>query len=242
MITLISSFRNEEKNIPAFYIMVKKTISFLKKKNIYNKKIILVDNGSSDNTYKILKKLKFSNINKKIIKNKFPNDNYGDGFGRAFKLSNQKYIVTMHSDLQFDIFDFFKSNINEIKKCINNNFNLFPKRSNRSLKFYIRTFVLKVILFFLFGKYFHDFNGHPKIILKKHFRRNIKLPSGFSWDCFMYIWLIHNQRPINTKCVIYEKKRLIGVSSWSKDFIQQIVFLYKFLLELKKIFKINKKI
>lgn len=241
MITLISSFRNEEKNIATFSRVVTKTILFLRTKKIFIKEIILVDNGSSDNTFKILKKLNFKNIKVIIIKNIAPNDNYGDGFGRAFKLSNEKFVVTMHSDMQFDIFDFFKKNINEIQECLNNNFSLFPKRSNRSFKNYIKTFVLKIILLILFGRYFDDFNGHPKIIFKKHFKKVIRLPSGFSWDCFMYFWLIHNNKPINTKCIVHEKKRVFGVSSWGKDFKQQILLLYDFILELRKIIKTNNK-
>ena len=53
MITLISSFRNEEKNMVTFSRVVTKTILFLRTKKIFIKEIILVDNGSSDNTFKI---------------------------------------------------------------------------------------------------------------------------------------------------------------------------------------------
>ena len=58
-ITIISSFYNEEKNIQKFKEEINWAIKFLKKYQIEVLEIILIDNNSSDNTYKELNNLKF---------------------------------------------------------------------------------------------------------------------------------------------------------------------------------------
>ena len=66
-------------------------IKFLKKYQIEVLEIILIDNNSSDNTYKELNNLKFENTNLLIFKNPKERSNYGDGFTKGFLESKNLY-------------------------------------------------------------------------------------------------------------------------------------------------------
>lgn len=189
MITLISSLKNELKNISKFKKMMQKAVLISQKKKLFIKEIILCDNHSNDNTFVLLKKIKIKNVNIKILKNEYFKSDYGHGFTKCFDAAKFNYIMTIHSDLQFDLYEFIKNNYKELGHCIHNKINIFPKRINRSLFANFRSLILKIFLFFIFGRIFNDFNGQPKLIIKSCFPKNTYFPSNFSWDCFIYLFL-----------------------------------------------------
>ena len=232
MFSIISSFRNEEKNCERFNKMLKKI-----KKILDIKEAILIDNGSTDSTIKELRKIKVQGIRIKVYQNK-KNSGYGEGFTKAFLKSTMPIIITVHSDLQFDLINFSKKNKKEIYYCIKNNINIFPKRINREFLSNVRSFILKIILsIFNFIKVI-DFNGHPKFLIKDNFKKLKYYPKNFAFDYCLYWWLAKNKKKINYSLVSSENKRLFGETTWDKSIIKQIIFLFKFLNEVK-VFKKN---
>lgn len=241
-ITIISSFYNEEKNIQKFKEEINWAIKFLKKYQIEVFEIILIDNNSSDNTYKELNNLKFENINLLIFKNPKERSNYGDGFTRGFLEAKTNHIMTIHSDMQFYLSSFLENNIQVLKKAIQEDINIFPVRKGRELTSILRTYILKIILFINTKIIFEEFNGQPKLLCKSHFSSVKEFPSGFSWDCFIYYWLKKNKKKINNKCEIFENKRMHGLSSWSNNnFKEHFLFLLSYIDELKNVIQINEK-
>mgnify|MGYP006137332209 CR=1 FL=1 len=99
IITIIASFRNEEKNISLFYNLVKKSFE---NQNQYFFEIMFIDDYSDDNSkleiYKLYKK-------NKNIKNFLSEKNYGGSPSIKFGLKNvpsKNYACVIDCDLQDD--------------------------------------------------------------------------------------------------------------------------------------------
>ena len=86
MITIISSFYNESRNCKLFLEMIEDT-----SKLILIDQLVVVDNGSSDNTYEELINLKSQRFEIVVIKNPILSS-YGDGFHAAFKKSKNEIL------------------------------------------------------------------------------------------------------------------------------------------------------
>ena len=241
-ITIISSFYNEEKNIQIFKEEINWAIKFLKKHQIEVFEIILIDNNSSDNTYKELNNLKFKDTKVLIFKNPKERSNYGDGFTKGFLEAKTNHVMTIHSDMQFHLSTFLEKNIEVLKKAIEENINIIPVRKGRKPIAVLRTVFLRIILSLSIKIIFQEYGGQPKLICKNHFLNVKEFPSDFSWDCFIYYWLKTNKKKINNECGIFENKRVHGISSWSNiNLKEQFLFLLSYIKELKKTIKANEK-
>ena len=139
--------------IPCFnsekYILenIKKLRKYIKKLN-YRYEIILVDDCSSDNTYKIIKKLSQKYKNIKILQN---NLNRGKSYSliRGIKKSNFKKIIIIDSDLPY-----FNRLAITIKRLNNYDFVLINREHKKSRNieennFYqlMRTIIGKIVNF-----------------------------------------------------------------------------------------------
>ena len=84
--------------------MIKKYSKFLKTKN---NELILVDNGSKDETNKVFKKLnKYKNISTCKVKK---NIGFGYGLKKGIQKAQGKYLICSHADLEVDPKDITKS-------------------------------------------------------------------------------------------------------------------------------------
>ena len=220
MITVISSFFNESKNCELFFNMVEEC-SLL----IPISQIVVVDNGSKDDTYYKLKKFKSDNFQIKVLQNP-PNSKYGDGFHNAFKNATNEYIITLHSDLQFNLKEYVSSNLDVINKCIRSNTNIFPQRYKRSFTSVIRTIIFKIIISILYFRIFDDFNGQPKLLIKNHFIDLRDHCPGFGYDLTLYFFLKKNKKKIDISTKVIEKNRIHGKTSWNKQFLPSVKILF----------------
>ena len=93
-ISLIIPFYNEENRIEKNLHFIKK---FLKKKS----EVIFVNDGSSDNSDKIIKKFKFRNENKKLIKYISYKKNVGKGYAikKGVLKSKKEWILICDLDM-----------------------------------------------------------------------------------------------------------------------------------------------
>ena len=64
--------------------------------------IVLVDNGSTDDSFSLLEKLSLSDSRVVIFQNP-SGSSYSEGFSKAVSLCDAEYILTSHSDLQINI-------------------------------------------------------------------------------------------------------------------------------------------
>lgn len=98
-IPIIIPVYNEEDNVVILYRRLKNTLEKIKNSLVKDYEIIFVDDGSTDNTYSNISKLKDEKL--KIIKFK---KNYGktSALDAGFKHAKGNIIVTMDADLQND--------------------------------------------------------------------------------------------------------------------------------------------
>ncbi len=98
--SLIIPCYNEARNIP---ILIKKYSKFLKSKK---NELVLINNGSKDETDQVLKKIKKKNVkNFKIRKN----IGFGKGLMKGINNARGEYLICSHADLEVNPNDILKS-------------------------------------------------------------------------------------------------------------------------------------
>lgn len=138
-ISIVVPCFNEEEVIEMFYKELMKVINQLKDK--YSYEIVFIDDGSKDNTLKILKDLRKENENIKIISF---SRNFGKESAIYAGLSNStgELVVLMDSDLQHP-----PKTILEMLEEINNGYDVVAtKRINRKRRTNSKKHVFKFIL------------------------------------------------------------------------------------------------
>ena len=149
---------NESKNLRTIYENIKKKLI---KKNI---EVIIVDNGSTDDSSIFLNNIKDTNI--KVLKIK-KNLGYGYGIIQGLISSKGKILCWTHGDLQCDFNDIIKSF--QLYKKTNNRYLIIKgKRQNRSFSDEIMTKGMQLISSFILNVKLNDINAQPKM-----FGRNV---------------------------------------------------------------------
>jgi len=228
MITVISSFYNESKNCESFLKMVEKSSAILS-----IDELVVVDNGSTDDTYKRLLNLRSSKFAILVIKNPLLSE-YGDGFHAAFQKAKNDFIFMIHSDLQYDLTEYIKQNFELINSCITNKINIFPKRIKRPVFSEIKSLIYRFVLTLFYFTLFSDFNGQPKFLIKSDFSKMKSYCSNFVYDASLFLYLVKNKKNINLSTKTKERERVHGKSSWNKGMISQLKELFNNLNALKK--------
>ena len=222
---------NEEKNLD---ILIKK-INSVKKKN-YKIKIefILVNNGSTDNTAEILRKLNHKNLFKIInIKN---NQGYGDGILKGLFFSKGKIISFTHADLQCDPHDIIKAFTKYKKMIYNNKAIIKGKRINRRFVDDIFSVFMALFTSMVFKVRFNDINAQPKIFHRKYLKYLNKAPKDFSLDLYILFAAKRNLFKV-LEYPVYYKKRTGGEAKGGDSLMGKLMLsirTFKFIISLKK--------
>jgi glycosyltransferase involved in cell wall biosynthesis len=195
---------NESKNIPILIDYYKK---FLKdKKN----ELILVNNGSKDNTDKILKKyLRYKNIKTCKVKK---NIGFGYGLKKGLIFASGKIIIYSHADLEVNPKDVMKS-MNIYKK---NNFKkkIFIKgnRINKIKNYWsfldiFFSYSLTLLSSILLRKKIYDIHAMPVLFSNALKRKVCYYPNDFSIDLSIYLAAKKNNYNIIRFPVNFNKKK-----------------------------------
>lgn len=161
----------------------------------FKKEIILVDDGSLDNTKKIVKKFK------KVKYLKQYNQGKGKAVQRGIKYSSGKIILVQDADLEYDPYDYpsllkpfkLKKNIavygsRYLNKSI---FSYsFKKKNKQNFLIYVFNFFLSFYFFILFKKYFSDLLTGYKVYEKDFFKKIKVKTKGFETDHELTIELL----------------------------------------------------
>lgn len=206
---------NEAKNIK--YLGKKLKDSF---QNCDFCEIVLVDNGSTDDTLANLEKLvvELKKINLNIVKVPI---NKGYGYGIMAGLLQAKGVVLSwtHADLQtepsdvLNAYEMFKKN-NEKHVIVKG------KRKNRPLLDTFFTFVMGVVSSIFLRKNLFDVNAQPKLFSRQFFNDYIKsqAPDDFSLDLFLLYCAKKYGKirtiPVEFKSRLYEEAKGGGGSSF----------------------------
>ncbi len=227
-LSVIAPCFNEADNIKEFYHRSKKNLENISPK--INFEIIFIDDGSSDNSWNVIKTISKKKTNLSSIKFR---KNYGksDALDAGFKASNGKYVLTMDADLQDD-----PNEIYPLFKMINqDNYDLvsgWKKKRNDPLSKTIPSKFFNLVTRIFSGIKLNDFNCGIKIY-KKELVNSINLYG----EMHRYIPLIANWNgydKIGEKVVNHNKRKFgktkFGMERYIRGFLDliSVSFVYKF--------------
>lgn len=204
LLSIVIPCFNEDENI---YPLFKKIKELLTNNNFIE--IIIVDNGSTDNTSQNIlssdlyleKKIKVLQIKKNI--------GYGYGIMSGVNIAQGKFIGWCHADLQtepIDILNAYSANIESLKRenCI-----VKGIRKNRSFFDSLFTFGMSLFASLVFFKKINDINAQPKLFPKSFLKFIDDYPLDFSLDLYLLIIAkSNNYRILNHEVIM--KQRLHG--------------------------------
>lgn len=218
---------NEAENIPLL----------LERCDVFNSlndlEVILVDNGSTDDTPEVLEALLSQYPACRSIRVE-ENQGYGFGILSGLRQARGDVIGWSHADLQTDpqdilkALDFFKENSSKIF--------VKGKRYGRPFMDVVFTFGMAVFETLLLKKKMWDINAQPTVFSKEFFESWTEPPHDFSLDLYAY-YQAHISKLKIYRFPVRFGERAHGVSHWNvnwsakRKFIQRTV---QFSLELKK--------
>ncbi len=229
--SLIIPCFNEAKNIP----LLLDRCSSLNNSDI---EIIIVDNGSTDQTQQVIKE----NIEKypgcRSIRLE-KNIGYGHGIIEGLNAAEGEILGWTHADLQTDPADALTglSYFNEH----GNNIFCKGKRYGRPLLDLFFTIGMSIFESILMRKKFWDINAQPTMFSKEFFESWDEPPQDFSIDLFAYYMAKKNNLSIYRFPVLFSD-RAYGASHWNFGFRSRIKFIKRTIsYSIKLIKKIDHK-
>ena len=225
-LSIVIPVYNEEESLELLYNSI---INNLKNTNL-NFEIIFIDDGSSDNSWNVIKTISKKKTNLSSIKFR---KNYGksDALDAGFKASNGTYVLTMDADLQDD-----PNEIYPLFKMINqDNYDLvsgWKKKRNDPLSKTIPSKFFNLVTRIFSGIKLNDFNCGIKIY-KKELVNSINLYG----EMHRYIPLIakwNGYDKIGEKVVNHNKRKFgktkFGMERYIRGFLDliSVSFVYKF--------------
>ena len=196
--------------------------------------ILLVDNGSTDNTYNCLLNL---NLPENIIPIRVKK-NIGYGNGILFGLNHAKgeVISWTHADLQTDVSDVIRGfNLfeNELikQKCL-----VKGIRKNRNLVDSFFTFFMGIYSSIILNKWMFDINAQPKIFHREFLNQFSNPPLDFSLDLYLIYFFKTKKINIKTFPVIFNDRKF-GEAKGGGSFKGKIKLIFR---TLNYIHKLNK--
>lgn len=199
-LSIIVPVYNEEKNI-------KKTIykidTILKKSDLKNYEIIIVDDGSTDHTNQTLKQ---SNINFNLIEHE-RNMGYGASIKSGIIKSKYNVIAITDADCTYPV-----EKIPEMYKQIKDYDMVVGSRTGKSVKIpFIRKpakWFIGKLANYLAGFKIPDINSGLRIFKKEHVLRFFKiLPNGFSFTTTITLAMLTNDMQIKYIPINYMKRK-----------------------------------
>lgn len=225
-ISIVIVCYNERKNLKSLIHQSKKLI-----KKFSNVEIIFVDNGSSDGSREILKKMLKSKLLKLVYVKK--NKGYGYGIIEGLKAAKGDIVGWTHGD---DLSFFSKFKIIFSYKLEKKNF--FLKGFRIGKRPFLDTFFsygFNITSSIILRKNLWEITAHPTLFSKKLFKQYIKiLPYDFSIDLYLYYLAKINQYTIKRINFPY-KDRKHGVSKWNKNFLSKINLMIKYVFKIFKL-------
>jgi len=222
-LSIIIPCYNESKNLSLLISSCKE----ISKANL-NIEIIIVDNGSNDDTSIVLDQLT-SGLS--FIKRVQININQGYGYGILSGLAEAKgqILCWTHADLQTDLNDVIKG-----IKLFENNYkpeNLFVKgmRQKRPLVDVFFTMCMSVFETLLLRKFMWDINSQPTMFTREFFSTWESPPKDFSLDLYAYFMAKKSKLVIKRFPVLF-KKRINGISNWNFGFKSRYNFIRRTVL------------
>ena len=226
---------NEAENIP---LIVNRLTEILEKETTRTIEIVLVNNGSTDNSKEVFKAILTDQhqSNFKVVHIK-ENQGYGHGILEGLSQSKGDTLSWTHADMQTDPYDVIKAYDSYISKDSTTVF-VKGKRKNRRLLEAFFTFGMQVVALVALKTYLDDINAQPKLFSRAFYSDHIKdnAPLDFSLDLYT-LYKAKTHATCIIEIPVYFKKRQFGEAkgggSW-KTRIKLIKRTLAYIFELKK--------
>ena len=182
---------------------------------------ILVDNGSSDDTEKILiaAAKKYFWINPVFIKE---NEGYGNGIKRGIEAASGDVICWTHADLQTRLSDILVG-LQWMRKGGKQCF-VKGSRQGRPLVDAFFTFGMSIFETLLLRTTLWDINAQPNMFHKSLKKAVLKGPDDFAFDLYVYhLAKKHNFKVFRFPVTFLPRKH--GTSSWNDGIVARIRFI-----------------
>ena len=220
---------NEEKNIP---LILERFGSIIKNEKI---EVILVNNGSTDNSQKVLENLISKYPFSKTVLVSI-NQGYGYGIVQGLKEATGEFLGWTHADLQTDPYDVIKAYKILEKNNWNKNIYIKGKRKKRTFVENFFTVGMSIFETIYLQKFLWDINGQPNVFSKEFFETWKNPPKDFSLDLYA-MYMAKNQKRKLIRIDVLFPKRINGKSSWNNGLLSRWKLssrTLKFSVELKK--------
>lgn len=230
-IDICVSLFNEEKNLPLLIENFKKA----KKSSPYIRNLVLIDNGSTDDTWKIISNSRIESIISGQIDT---NIGYGSGISHAISKSMSKNVALISANNQYPfdqimkLIDYYVTH----KAMTANNILVKGYRMGRSDPIFIQilSFLYTFIIGVAIGKRIVDVNGLPKIFQKELVLNELdKFPSNAAFDSAILFEAVRKGFDVIELPITYVP-RLYGKPSWTNGKIKisfqmlEAIFKYRF--------------
>lgn len=228
--SLIIPCYNEAQNIPLLLERCKKVA------NVNDIEVILVDNGSTDDTPNVLLQLLPNYPGCRSIKVEV-NKGYGYGILSGLRAANGDIVGWTHADMQTDPIDALEA-LKLFDKFGNKIF-VKGKRYGRPFSDVFFTFGMSIFETILLGKPLFDINAQPTIMTRTFFDSWVDPPHDFSLDLYAY-YLARTENLEIHRFPTRFGDRAFGQSHWNVNWKSKWKFISRtvnFSLQLKKRFK-----
>ena len=219
---------NESENIPFLFNEIHKN-----QKKI-NFEIIIINNGSTDLSSKVIDENKYKLKNFKLI-NISENIGFGNGVKRGLLEAKNSIVCYTHGDLQIKVDNCLKA----FKIFKKNNENLFikSKRKKRDLISIFFTTLMGVFNSLVFKTVLTDIHSQPNMFKKPSREIILNCPDDMGIDLYFYALFKIKKYPIIRFDIQFEK-RIHGIGN-NDLLIKKLFYSFK---SLKNSFIVKKKI
>ena len=228
-LSIIIPCYNESRNLPLLVSRCKEVAN--KDGNI---EIIIVDNGSNDDTSLVLDELTSSLTFITRVKIKV-NQGYGHGILAGLAAATGEILSWTHADMQTDLgdalkgLDFFNSESNSEELFVKG------RRQGRPLTDVFFTVGMSFFETLLLRKFMWDINAQPTMFHREFFLTWKLPPKDFSLDLYAYYMAKKSRLGVKRFPVLFGE-RTHGVSNWSASFLSKFrfikrTFIYSFSLQ-----------
>ncbi|HIH10550.1 MAG TPA: glycosyltransferase family 2 protein [Candidatus Diapherotrites archaeon] len=199
--------------------------------------LILVDNGSADNTGKAIEHAaeKYGFVHKEALR---MNKGYGNGIKAGLAKAGGEFICWTHADLQADPADIFRA-YRMAKDAGSKYIFIKGKRTGRGMADALFTGGMSVFCSIALGKILTDINAQPSLFHSWFLTELADAPDDFSFDLFAFYKAKEKGLEVVRFPVLFLPRRH-GKSSWNMGIGARMKFIKRvidFTLSLRK--KVN---